>query len=72
MGGAVNGGDIYGFMSEIATNSSDAIEDRVFPITAVEQYLATLATWFGASTADLGVIFFNLDSFPQKNLDFIS
>ncbi len=72
MGGAVNGGDIYGLMPEIAANSPDAIEDRVIPTTAVEQYLATIASWFGASSADLDVIFPNLHSFPQRNLGFVS
>ena len=72
MGGAVNGGDIYGLMPEIAANSPDAIEDRVIPTIAVEQYLATIASWFGASSADLDVIFPNLHSFPQRNLGFVS
>ena len=72
MGGAVNGGDIFGLMPEIAANSPDAIEDRVIPTTAVEQYLATIASWFGASSADLAVIFPNLHSFPQRNLGFAS
>ncbi len=71
MGGAVNGGDIYGLMPEISANSPDAIEDRVIPTTAVEQYLATIASWFGASSADLDVIFPNLHSFPSNNLGFL-
>ncbi|HHD63578.1 MAG TPA: DUF1501 domain-containing protein [Desulfobulbaceae bacterium] len=71
MGGAVNGGDIYGLMPKIEADSPDAIEDRVIPTTAVDQYLATIAAWFGASTADLGAIFPNLHSFPTTNLGFL-
>jgi uncharacterized protein (DUF1501 family) len=72
MGGAVIGGDIYGIMPKIEANSPDAIEDRVVPTTSVEQYLATVATWFGASSADLDVIFPNLHSFPQRTLGFLA
>ena len=72
MGGAVSGGEIYGVMPQIKADSPDAIEDRVIPTTAVEQYLATIASWFGASSADLDVIFPNLHSFPQRNLGFVS
>ncbi len=70
MGGAVQGGDIYGVMPQIKANSPDAIGDRVIPTTSVEQYLATIATWFGASDTDLDVIFPNLSSFSTRNLGF--
>lgn len=70
MGGAVKGGDIYGVMPQISANSPDAIEDRVIPTTSVEQYLATIARWFGASNDDLAVIFPNLASFPVEDIGF--
>ncbi len=72
MGGAVRGGDIYGIMPQIKANSPDAMSDRVIPTTSVEQYLATIATWFGASNDDLDVIFPNLSSFPTRNLGFLA
>ena len=69
-GGAVQGGDIYGTMPKIEANSPDAITDRVIPTTSVEQYLATIATWFGATNNEVNVIFPNLNSFPVSNLGF--
>jgi uncharacterized protein (DUF1501 family) len=71
MGGAVQG-DIYGVMPQIKADSPDAIDDRIIPTTSVEQYLATIATWFGASNDDLDVIFPNLNSFPTRNLGFLA
>ncbi len=71
MGGAVRGKDIYGSMPAIRANSPDAIEDRVVPTTSVEQYLATIAAWFGASATDLEALFPNLSSFAPKNLGFM-
>jgi len=72
MGGAVQGKDIYGVMPQIKADSPDAIDDRVIPTTSVEQYLATIAKWFGASNDDLDVIFPNLNSFPTRNLGFLA
>jgi len=71
MGGAVKGGDIYGQMPQIRKDSPDAIGDRVVPAISVEQYFSRLATWFGASPADLDVIFPNLQSFPGADLEFM-
>ncbi len=72
MGGAVRGGDIYGVMPRIEVNSPDAIEDRVVPTISVEQYLATMAAWFGASSTDLATLFPNLNSFAGQNLGFMA
>lgn len=71
-GGAVNGGDIYGTMPKIQADSPDAVSDRVIPTTSVEQYLATVATWFGATNSELNGIFPNLSSFPESNLGFLT
>jgi uncharacterized protein (DUF1501 family) len=59
MGGAVNGGDIFGTMPKIEIDSPDAVEksSRIIPTTSVEQYSATLAKWLGLSTGEItGVI----------------
>ncbi len=72
MGGAVNGGDIYGIMPKIEANSPDAVEDRVIPTTAVEQYLATVVSWFGASAAEVQQLFPNLSSFSSPDLGFMA
>ena len=73
IGGAVQGGDFYGVTPVLALNGPDD-EDRqgrFIPTISVEQYAATLATWFGVSQADLSYIFPYLDRFPTANLGFI-
>ena len=44
---------------------------RWIPTTALDQYAATLATWFGVSAASLPSIFPNLANFPSSNLGFM-
>ena len=72
MGGAVNGGDIYGRMPQMRNDSPDAWSDRMIPTTAVETYLASVARWFGLSDAELDSVFPNLSSFPDRNLGFMA
>ncbi|WP_456405596.1 DUF1501 domain-containing protein [Thiolapillus sp.] len=71
MGGAIKGGDIYGTMPRIRRESPDALDDRLIPGISVEQYYAPLATWFGASTQELDVIFPNLHRFSGSGLEFM-
>lgn len=78
MGGAVKGGKIYGNIPEVKLTENGYTSDyitqsgRVIPTTSVEQYLATLASWFGVSSPDeLETIFPNINSFDTKNLGFI-
>ncbi len=74
MGGAVNGGDIFGTMPRIELNSPDAIErsTRVIPTTSVEQYSATLASWFGLSDQKINAVFPGLKRFDLGDLGFMS
>lgn len=74
MGGSVNGGDIFGTMPKIQLKSPDAIEksSRIIPTTSVEQYSATLASWFGLSVNEINTVFPNLNRFDSKNLGFMS
>ena len=46
-------------------------EGRWIPTTAVDQYGATLAQWFGASPAQLATVFPNLARFPTSDLGFM-
>ena len=48
------------------------LHHAVLPDVSVDQYAATLSTWFGASGSDLGVVFPNLGNFGTTNLGFMS
>ena len=66
MGGAVQGGSIYGEypMSLVRDNPLDVGRGRLIPTTAVDQYAAELAMWFGIDNgADLENILPNLRNF---------
>ena len=72
VGGAVRGKDIYGTMPTVALNTNDdAGQGRLIPTTSVDQYAATLATWFGVSPAELASILPNLRNFSAQNLGFL-
>jgi uncharacterized protein (DUF1501 family) len=60
VGGAVNGGKFYGYAPPVSVSSTTAAQDqfhvgqgRLLPTTSVDQYAATLATWFGVENSDL-------------------
>jgi uncharacterized protein (DUF1501 family) len=44
---------------------------RIIPTTAVDQYAATLAKWFGITDSDIGLVFPNLGNFSTKYLSFV-
>jgi uncharacterized protein (DUF1501 family) len=70
MGGAVKGGDFYGKFPTLAVNGPDDAtgQGRWVPSTSLDQYAATLASWFGVATADLPSIFPNLGNFASPTL----
>jgi len=72
MGGAVKGGDIYGKMPTLTINGPDDTgRGRWIPTTSVDEYSATLATWFGVSNTDLSVVLPNIGRFANPNLGFM-
>jgi len=72
MGGAVQGGDIFGRMPQVSRDSSDTVENnRIIPTTSVDEYSAILARWFGLNQAELDRIFPNLRNFSMSNLEFV-
>ena len=73
LGDAVQGGAFYGQYPQLLLGGpSDAeTEGRWLPSTAVDQYGATLALWFGVEPADLATVFPNLDKFATDNLGFM-
>lgn len=71
MGGAINGGQIFGSMPELLVDGpDDGGKGRIIPTTSTEQYGATLARWFGVDEADLDTLFPNLSNFPTSDLGF--
>ena len=72
LGGAVAGGDIYGRMPTFAINGPDDTgRGRWIPTTSVDEYSATLATWFGVSATDLPTVLPNIGRFAHPNLGFM-
>ncbi len=72
LGGAVNGGDIYGRMPNFAINGPDDTgRGRWIPSTSVDEYSATLAKWFGVSATDMPVVLPNLGRFAKPDLGFM-
>jgi len=73
MGGAVKGGDLYGtFPTQELSGPDDANNRGIWiPTTSLDQYGATLASWFGVSPAMLPAVFPNLPNFPTSNLAFV-
>ncbi|MEM9304678.1 MAG: DUF1501 domain-containing protein [Pseudomonadota bacterium] len=76
VGGAVNGGQVYGRYPSVtldnAIGGAGAISPdlgeslsrgQFLPTTAVDQYAATFARWMGVADADLPAIFPNIDNF---------
>ncbi|HJX83452.1 MAG TPA: DUF1501 domain-containing protein [Candidatus Angelobacter sp.] len=73
MGGSVKGGDMYGtFPVHALGGPSDAGNNgRWLPSTSLDQYGATLASWFGVQDSDLPSVFPNLNNFVTKKLGFL-
>lgn len=73
VGGAVQGGQTYGkFPSFQLGGSDDAdVRGRWIPTTSVDQYGATLCSWFGIADQDLAAVFPNLANFSSNKLGFL-
>lgn len=72
LGGAVKGQQTYGRWPTLAVNGpDDTSTGRWIPTTAIDQYFATLATWFGVDTSKLATVFPNLGRFASSNVGFI-
>jgi uncharacterized protein (DUF1501 family) len=73
LGGAVKGGAMYGAFPELAVNGPNDVssEGRWLPTTSVDQYAATLATWFGVASADLVKVAPNINAFATANIGFL-
>jgi uncharacterized protein (DUF1501 family) len=74
LGGAVRGGDFYGTFPTLTLSGPDDADSRGrwIPTTSVEQYAATLASWYGLSQSDFPAVFPLLSRFPTANMGFMS
>ena len=81
VGGAVRGGDFYGRPGptgslfpalQLGGPSDTDNRGRWIPTVAVEQYAATLASWYGVPAADLPLVFPNIGRFDGATLPFMA
>jgi len=78
VGGSVLGHTLYGTYPTLRlggpddTDSGSSPRGRWIPTTSVEQYAATLATWYGLSSADLTAVFPLIGRFATPNLGFMA
>ena len=80
VGGAVKGGDFYGVTGpsgtvfpvlQLSGPSDTDNRGRWIPTASVEQYAATLASWYGVSASDLPIVFPNIGRFASADLGFM-
>ena len=80
VGGAVRGGDFYGAAGpggtvfpvlQLSGPSDTDNRGRWIPTASVEQYAATLATWYGVAASDLPIVFPNIGRFATPDLGFM-
>jgi len=71
-GGAVKGQRFYGTAPAVAVNGPDDVgQGRLLPSTSVDQFGATLASWFGVSDTDLPLVVPNIGNFSTRKLGFL-
>jgi uncharacterized protein (DUF1501 family) len=73
IGDAVNGGRLYGTMPTLELSGPDDASNlgRWIPTIAVDQFAATLATWFGADSTALAAVLPNLSAFNASPIGFV-
>ncbi|MDP3251588.1 MAG: DUF1501 domain-containing protein [Hydrogenophaga sp.] len=72
MGGAVQGNRVYGQFPTVALNGpEDAGQGRLIPTTSVDEYVGTLARWFGVSLSNLPLVLPNIGRFASRDLGFM-
>ncbi|MGI8602147.1 MAG: DUF1501 domain-containing protein [Verrucomicrobiales bacterium] len=71
VGGAVNGGRLYGTFPNLQVNGPDDTSlGRWIPTTSVDTYSATLARWFGVTESNIEIILPNLGRFATRDVGF--
>jgi|SRR3982751_5487136 uncharacterized protein (DUF1501 family) len=74
LGGAVHGGRLYGTFPTLTVDGPDSTgqQGRWIPTTSVDEFSATMASWFGVADSDLPAVFPNIGRFASPNLGFFS
>ncbi|MBX9815279.1 MAG: Tat pathway signal protein [Proteobacteria bacterium SG_bin5] len=74
LGGAVQGRRFYGAPPAIGNNTPDDVgQGRLLPSISVDQYAATLASWFGVSAGQMATVLPNIGNYNPSswNLGFL-
>jgi uncharacterized protein (DUF1501 family) len=72
VGGGVQGGRFYGRAPRVSLTSDDQVgQGRLLPAVSVDEFSATLASWFGVSATELPLIAPNIARFASPNLGFM-
>jgi uncharacterized protein (DUF1501 family) len=75
MGGAVNGGDIFGVMPDLRKDVSPdfvGYSNAMLPRISIEQYAGTLGKWYGLNDSQLNTIFPRLSGFSTRDVGFLA
>jgi len=73
VGGAVQGGQLYGQMPVTILGGPDDTNSRGawIPTTSVDEYSATLARWFGVTESEMSRVLPNIGRFANPDLGFL-
>ncbi|THD37361.1 MAG: DUF1501 domain-containing protein [Sphingomonas sp.] len=74
MGGAVNGQKFYGTPPAVGNGTPDDVgQGRLLPTISVDQYAATLASWFGVTNGQMSTVLPNIGNYNPStwNLGFV-
>ena len=67
VGGAVRGQRFYGKAPIVGTNTNDDVgQGRLIPTMSVDQYAATLASWFGIDSGGLRTVLPNIGNYDPS------
>lgn len=74
VGGAVQGGDLYGTFPDLSLGGPDDTGARgvLIPSTSLDQFGGTCARWFGVAPEDMPSVFPNLGNFATPDLGFVA
>ena len=73
LGGSLRSADVHGTFPQLAIDGPDDVSKRGvwLPSTSLDQYAATMASWFGVPDSALKSVFPNLSNFATAKLGFL-